>query len=821
MGEKGAFQMKSIKILALALSSVLAFSLFAGCSGGSDPTGDDPDKNTEGGNTEGEGGNPEGEGGNTEGEGGNPEGETPSIPEADKVVAPFSDQDATLALDGTTNANYKISDSLFGVFLEDINYAGYLLDDNLVVNGSFETFASDKTSGWSAVNATLGVQTSGGVLSSQGDYASHGVNAHYASVSVGAAGGGLSTTGHTVLPIAVTDGTEYLFSAFVKSEQAATMTVRIKDGSKIYAEQEIALKESGEWVKYQSTLTASGEADAGLTFEIVFGAAGVYGIDGIQLETKDSTGGIKQYVYDAIKELSPKFIRFPGGCIIEGDGGLGADTQEVYDWKNSVGAVQNGVNAGDDTIPAITYTLVKDGVESEVTTQGEWITRKQNADLWGYDMEYGVGFYEYFLLCDSLGASAIPVLNCGYSCMGGAASNPQFLNGRHNKKVDDYIQDAVNLIEFARGDKTTKWGALRAALGHEEPFAMDYIGIGNEQSGDNYYKECYEKFLQNADFKKALADYNIKPIVGNGMFSTNCQNTTKNAAGTDLIEKGTAQRAAEAAVKSGVVEKVSDYGVHDQHYYVNWTKLLENVGMYEDYTPLYRKNGDGYEVFVGEYSANDGEAAVTGYPLYPNSLITALSEAAMMTSYERHGNIIKLAAYAPMFGAANRSPNATTGGNNGVNQWAVDMMYYTNKTIVRTANYYVQQMFMQNTGADYLYKTKLNWTSESTFEFPGEPTGSKTFEKIYFVASKAADGDLIVKVVNVSGAPVKINIDITEATSKGFANVTELYSDNYKTLNKLNDETLKPVSSTIAWAGQSLGYEFKPYSLTVLKISAD
>ncbi len=816
MGEKGEFQMKSIKFFALALSSVFALSLLAGCGGRSGSADDDPDKNTESGTPEDK--EPE----DKDPEGKDPEGDTPSIPDADKVVAPFSDQDATLALDGTVNENHKISDSLFGVFLEDINFAGYLLDDNLLVNGSFETFASEKTNGWSGVNATLGVQTSGGVISSQGDYASHGVNAHYASVTVNAAGGGLSTTGHSVLPIAVKDGTKYLFSAFVKSEKAATMTVSVKDGTKTYANGEITLKGNGEWVKYQSTLTASGTADAGLTFEIAFGAAGVYGIDGIQLETADSTAGIKQYVYDAIKELSPKFIRFPGGCIIEGDGGNGgADTQEVYDWKNSVGAVQSGENAGDDAIPAISYTLVKDGAESKVTTQGEWITRKQNEDLWGYDMEYGVGFYEYFLLCDSLGASAVPVLNCGYSCMGGAASAAQFLSGRHNKGVEDYIQDAVDFIEFAKGDKTTKWGALRAALGHEEPFEMDYIGIGNEQSGDNYYKECYEKFLQNADFKKALADYHIKPIVGNGMFSSNCQNTTKNASGSDVTKMGTAQRAAEDAVDRGIVETVADYGVHDQHYYINWTKMLENVGMYDDYTTLYSKTKKGYEVFVGEYSANDGESAVTGFPLYPNSLITALSEAAMMTSYESNGNIIKLAAYAPMFGAANRAKDPATGGDNGVNQWVVDMMYYTNTTIVRTANYYVQQMFMQNQGADHLYKTKLNWTSESTFEFPGEPTGSKTFEKIYFVASKAADGDLIVKVVNVSGAPVKINIDITQATSKGFADVTELYSSDYKTLNTLAGETVKPVSSTIAWAGQSLGYEFKPYSLTVLKISAD
>ncbi len=777
---------KITKLFTLALSSVLALSLFAGCGDGNN-----------------------GDKGGNEGEGGNGD-VTPSLPEPDKTVSAFSDKDVTLSLDGTVSKNQTISDSLFGVFLEDINYAGYLLDDNLIPNGSFESF-SDKKANWTANGATLDIESTNGVLKDAEHYGTQGVNANYAKLSA-TAGGGLASKGLTHLPLAVEKDTDYNFSAFVRSSQDAVMTVSVKDGKGTYLEKAVSVKGGDKWIKYEETIKSSATVNSGLIFSLSFDKAGTYYLDGIQLETTNATGGIKQYVFDAIKELGPKFIRFPGGCIIEGDGSLGSNTTEVYDWKNSVGAVQTGTNAGDDDIPAFTYTLVKNGQESTATTQGEWIARRQNGDLWGYDMEYGVGFYEYFTLCENLGASAVPVLNCGMSDQGGAVPETgkgRELDGRHGKKVEDYIQDVIDLIEFAKGDTTTKWGALRAALGHEEPFEMDYVGIGNEQFGD-YYTEYYEKFLQSDAFKTALAKYSVKTIVGNGMFITNCQNEDK-LAGTTT--KGTAQMAAEAALDAGVIDKISDYGVHDQHYYVNWTTLLKNYEMYDSYA--YPGDDEYYGVFVGEYSAN---TTASGYEQYQNELIAALAEAAMMTAYEKHGNIIELAAYAPMFGAANTSTNAQYGGNDSVNQWDVDMMYYTNDTIVRTANYYVQQIFMHNFGTSILYKSKLSWTSAETFDFLSSTGKGQTFNKLYLVTSKDANGDLLVKVVNISGEPVKMNVEISNANGRGFAYVTELTASDYKAVNTLKNEAVKPVSSSVGWSGQNFGYELKPYSLTVLRI---
>ncbi len=787
--------MKQItKLFALALSSVFALSLFAGCNGGDNGDGTNDGNQNENGNTP-------------------PSSTLPELPTPDKTVSAFTDKDVTLALDGSVNKNYSISESLFGVFLEDINYAGYLLDDNLLVNGSFETFGGNRAEGWAADTASISVQNTDGVLKNETEYGARGVNANYAAVTVTAAGGGVFSTGHRYVPIAVEKDVDYIFSAFVKSAADVNMTVSLKGASATYAEKTIAVKGGNTWVKYQATLKASDTAAAGVSFRIAFDQAGTYYLDGISLETTHAKGGIKQFVYDAIEELGPKFIRFPGGCIIEGDADTaagGANTTEVYDWKNSVGAVQNGPNAGDDTIPAFTYTLVKDGQETTETTQGEWITRRQNGDLWGYDLEYGVGFYEFFTLCENLGASAVPVLNCGMSDLGGAADGAKGieLNGRHGKKVDDYIQDAIDLIEFAKGDKTTKWGALRAALGHEEPFEMDYVGIGNEQFGD-YYTKYYEKFLQSEDFRAALEEYGVQPIVGNAMAMNDCQYPQKG-------REGTAQSAAEKALERGVIDEISEFGVHDQHYYVNWSALLSNYDMYDEYAMQAYDPDLYYGVFVGEYSAN---TAASGYPEANNELITALAEAAMMTGYERNGSVVKLAAYAPMFGVADQSSSAAYGGDNTANQWDVDMMYFTNTEIVRTANYYVQKIFMHNQGASTLFKSKLTWAGEESFVYAtSKPDDSLTFNKLYYVASMTKGGDLLLKVVNVSGGAVKMNIDVQNATSRGFAYVTELSNADFRVRNTINSQPVQPVSSSVGWTGQSFGYEFKPYSLTVLRI---
>ncbi len=731
--------------------------------------------------------------------------------EGDKAAPAFgADVQATLSIDAKIDEKdekKKISGELYGVFLEDINYASYALDADLVVNGSFEALSAAKTYGWTTTKATLSTATADGVLASVTEYQAQNVNPTYAKVHVTGTNGGVRNSGYSAqdVPIAVKEGTKYAFSAFVKSEKSANMTVKVTDGADIYLEETVAVGKESGWVKYVREITASGTADSGLYLEITFDATGDYCLDGVRLETEDATVGIKNYIYDAVKALSPKFIRFPGGCITEGDGG-NTGTVEVYDWKNSIGAAQNGTNAGDDVLPALSYKLDTDGTAKDAVSHGEPITRTPNIDLWGadkpyYDMTYSLGFFEYFKLCESVGASAVPVLNCGLSCQGGAASNPRALEGRHNKGVEDYIRDAIDLIEFAKGDTSTKWGKIRADMGHPEPFAMNYIGIGNEQR-DRYYADFYEKFLADEDFKAALEQYGVKTIVGNGMSIGDCENYD----GSGSL--GTAQQRAVSLYDDGKIDRVSDFGVHDQHYYVNYTALLTKTDMYDDYSRTPRER---YEVFVGEYSANTASA---NYPQERNEWITALSEAAMMTAYERNGDVVVLAAYAPMF--------ASWGGQR---QWPTDMMYFTNTELVLTANYYVQQLFMNNFAGYKPASAELAFAdgakNESAFVSPVNPSASVNIKRLYYTVSADKGGDVIVKLVNACAEPLKLNLAFSNAKLSGLADVTVLQNDDIgatNTLENLSSPAIAPEKFTLGgFGGTTVGYEAPACSVVALR----
>ncbi|MDE7158136.1 MAG: hypothetical protein K2N74_01025, partial [Clostridiales bacterium] len=427
-------------------------------------------------------------------------------------------------------------------------------------------------------------------------------------------------------------------------------------------------------------------------------------LDNVTLETTDSTVGIKNYLYKALEDLSPAFFRFPGGCIIEG-----SSMNTAYDWKNSIGAVKEN---GDDKVNAFTYTL-DDGTPHEVTTYGEFATRTPNTNLWGYnnndakkcyyEMDYSIGFYEYFILCEALNASAIPILNCGMSCQiqGGDYGNKGVaLAGRHSNGVADYIQDALDLVAFAKGDVNSSdanekyWANVRKNMGHHAHFDITYLGIGNEQWSNAYYNTYYEKFVeafQTASESNEKLYGGIKLIVGNGPLFGQCENT----------EEGTAGEAKTAAInyrKKGKIDALSEYGVVDHHYYMGYIDFFQNTHFYDNYS---RDVLDGYEVFVGEYSANNNDHPAGIFQHTNNSWITALSEAAFMTGLERNGDVVKLAAYAPMYGKYQTKYTFPD------NNWPADMMFYTNTELLLTPNYYVQQIFMKNAG-DYKVQSELN-----------------------------------------------------------------------------------------------------------------
>ncbi len=723
-----------------------------------------------------------------------------------------------------------ISDLLFGTFLEDINFAGYALDDNLLANGNFEELnqganTANYQNHWTATQgATVKVGDTEGVLSSHADYhnptVGTNVSPHYASVTVTAAGGGLSNSGYSYPAIAVVEKTEYTFSAFIKAGANAKATARVCDGSgKEYASVTFDVKQ-GDWVKYRRTVKASATVTKDLHFELVFDTPATYLVDAVQLETNDSTLGFKNYIYNAVKELTPKFMRFPGGCIIEGDNSTVDEKGrclEVYDWKNSVGAVQNGNNAGDDTIPAFTYQLDTDGKAEETTTYGEYITRSNNFDLWGYNMDYGLGFYEYFLLCESIGASPVPIVNCGFSDQGGAADASKRgtqMMGRHLKETEDYVQDALNLIEFANGDTNTKWGKIRADMGHPEPFNVKYIGIGNEQFTETYYRH-YEQFLEAffAAQKSAPAVYGgVQPIVGNGLVFADA------LPGTGAYRAYLADSAAQDYMDAGKVDSWAKYGVVDHHYYMGYNDFLYYASPERCIYDKYDRTGEkAYKVFVGEYSAN----AATNYAgnsraFDTNSWMTALSEAAYMTGLERNGDVVDLAAYAPMFGVCDGIYR-----DDGANQWDVDMMYFTNTELLLSPNYYVQKLFMNNSGTHVLKSTMtLADGVEQTMRLD---LLSQDVDRVYqAVTYDENTKDIIVKIVNAGDSRRTVNIDLSGASVKAIADCTILESSNPQQPDGINrlgvlGYHVSPREFTLE-VGSVFGYTVTPYSVLCVRI---
>ncbi len=773
------------------------------------------------------------------GDGDDPSGEEPFVPETPDAEAPaFSDAAATLSLTGAidkTSESNRISADLFGLFLEDINYASFALDDNLLINSSFanrQNLSGGKSHGWSAAGAAITVVTDGGVLSGNSAFRNEDgtyVDQDNLRVTVNESGATLTNSGHPFVPMAVEEGVSYVFSAFIK-DYTGKITLSVTDGTTVYASGEVNPSGAG-WVKYQTTLTANATASEDLYFVMTFDTAGTLYLDNVMLETQDKNEatGIKSYLFEAIEDLSPKFFRFPGGCIIEGDG---TDTG-YYDWKNSIGAV---ASAGGDTVPAFTYSLNVDGETSQQTSYGEQATRSYNTNRWNlsntgtyYQMEYGLGFYEYFLLCEELGAKAIPILNCGYSCQ---VLGARALDGRHGNGVDDFIQDAFDLVAFAKGDPESDdedeayWAQVRVNMGHPEPFEMDYLGIGNEQWGE-YYRDYYEKFVVAFAEKAQENDLygSVRLIVGNCTMFTHCEDP-------DLSRTGVAQAAAQVFVNNGNrnntidMYRVADYGVVDQHYYVNYTDLFYNHDLYDSYSRPADDPYGYYDVFVGEYAANTnivrspgGDGVRQDTTTFRNgeasNLLNALSEAAMMTGFERNGDIVKLAAYAPMFANLENSRH-----------WAIDMMYYTNTQLVRTPSYYVQQLFMHNSG-DYKVASSIAFASGSapTITFAGSSGAERVVDQIYYVTSADEEtGDIIIKIVNAGESAVRFNVSLAGLEGvqlADIAEVCEVYGLGYNDTNDLQFTTVAAYPShTIGkfTDGNTFGYEIKACSVTAIRV---
>ena len=507
-----------------------------------------------------------------------------------------------------------IQPTMYGIFFEDINFgADGGLYAEMVENRSFEF--PDRLMGW---NVFGNVQMSNvrPAFERNPNYVILGDSGHIEKRT------GLENRGF--FGMGFKKGLRYDFSVYARLHDAGTRPARIRvelvnANNNIVTRQRITIGTS-EWKKYTCSLTPNVTEPKGLMRIFLETPEGV-DLDHVSLFPSDNWNGLRADLVKDLEDLKPGIFRFPGGCIVEG-----TDLETRYQWKNSVGQVEN-----------------------RPLNENRWNYTFAHRMYPNYFQSYGLGFYEFFLLSEKIGAEPLPVVSCGLAC--------QFQNHTDDAHVavenlQPYIDDALDLIEFANGGTDTKWGKLRADMGHPAPFNLKQIGVGNEQWGA-LYPVRLEKFI-----KAIRAKYPQIKI---------CGTSGPSADGKDF-DYGWQE------MKRLKVDLV------DEHYYKPPQWFLDNAGRYDNYD---RK---GPKVFAGEYAAH-GRGDL-------NNWEAALSEAAFMTGLERNADVVYQATYAPLFAHVEGW------------QWKPDLIWFDNLTSTRSANWYVQMLYGTNKGTNVLRLTE-------------------------------------------------------------------------------------------------------------------
>ena len=509
-----------------------------------------------------------------------------------------------------------VQPTMYGIFFEDINFgADGGLYAEMVLNRNFEF--PNHLQGWN----TFGKVT-------VGDFEpAFTRNPHY--VTVYPSGHKEKTSGlenKGFFGMGFKKGMKYDFTVYARLNnlQGKTAKIRVElvGDDNVPMDRQVITLSNNQWQKKTVTLTANRTMQHGLLRIFNAGSEAV-DLDYVSLFPEDNWHGLRADLVKDLEDLHPGIFRFPGGCIVEG-----TDLQTRYQWKNTIGDPENrplNENRWNYTFP-----------------------RRQYAD---YYQSYGLGFYEYFLLAEKIGAEPLPVLSCGLACQFQNADNDSNAHVAL-KDLQPYVDDALDLIEFCNGDVNTKWGKIRAELGHPKPFNLKQIGIGNEQWGP-LYAERLEVFV-----KQIRAKYpNIKI----------CGTSGPSADGKDF-DYGWQQM------------RKLNVDLVDEHYYKSPQWFLDNAGRYDKY------DRRGPKVFAGEYAAHGkGEH---------NNWEAALSEACFMTGLERNADVVYQATYAPLFAHVDGW------------QWKPDLIWFDNLNSVRSANWYVQMLYGTHKGTNMLKVTE-------------------------------------------------------------------------------------------------------------------
>lgn len=614
-----------------------------------------------------------------------------------------------------------ISPNLMGIFFEDINYAadGGLYAE-LIQNRDFEYNSKDRSK-WSATTSWHTDDAAGRPVIATADPI-HPNNPHYAVLK----GQTLSNSGFDGIPLK--KGEKYdlsLRSRLGAGAKALKLRVELRDTlGNVLASATLSPRGKG-WKEYKTTLTPSESTSCG-RLVLIPSAPDELHLDMISLFPRNTfkgrLNGLRADLAQTLADLHPRFVRFPGGCVAHGDG-----VDNIYDWKGSIGPLE---------------------------------ARKPLSNLWGYHQTRGLGYHEYFLFCEDIGAEPLPVVAAGVPCQnsGDASHHSHTFTASYGQQcgipmeeMDAYVQDVLDLIEYANGDaRTTRWGRLRAEAGHPEPFNLKYIGIGNEDMITPVFTERFNKIYDAV----GAAHPEVKVIGTVGPFYE----------GTDY-ELGW-----QLATEKGVP-------MVDEHYYVQPGWMIHNQDYYDSY------DRSKPHVYLGEWAAHlDGR---------PSNVETALAEALYLTAVERNADVVEMASYAPLLA------------KDGHTQWRPDLIYFSNTEVRPTVDYHVQQLYGANSGTTYV---------NSAVSYEGGDPGADATRRVGVSIVRTPGGDTVVKLANL--LPFEVQLDTDFASTLGFT--PSAISRTTLTGTPAQTDAHPEVTALDAVPAQIV---LPPYSFTVLRFS--
>ena len=558
----------------------------------------------------------------------------------------------------------EISDKLIGIFFEDINYAadGGLYAE-LVQNRDFEYSAADRGDWGPAFAWTYETNGTPAELEIATSDPIHVNNPHYARLNAAS-----TLTNNGFDGISLKPG-KYFFSMFGRAPKGAKATVELLDGDgTVLASRSVNIS-SKTWKKSETVLNVARACPSASIRLSVSGAADVDMISLFPADTfKGRRNGLRKDLAQTLADLRPRFVRFPGGCVAHGNG-----VDNIYDWKGSVGALE---------------------------------ARRPLSNLWGYHQTRGLGYHEYFQFCEDIGAEPLPVVAAGVPCQNSGVPSHHSHNDLSSmgqqcgipwEEMPRYVQDVLDLVEYANGDVTTEWGAKRAAAGHPEPFNLKYLGIGNEDLIGEVFVPRF-KMIYDA----VRAKYPDVTVIGTvGPFWEGADYD----AGWQLARE-------------------LDIPMVDEHYYVAPGWYLYNRDFYDKYPR------EGTKVYLGEYAAHA--------PGRPSTIETALSIALYLTDVERNADVVTMTSYAPLLA------------KNGHTQWRPDLIYFDNETVYPTVDYEVQKLYGNNSGTTYVPASVAVASDNDKVK---ARIGSS-------VVRDEKTGEYIVKLVNMLPVEVHADVDL-------------------------------------------------------------